>query len=74
MRPRTAGIPLGVVTALALAASAAPAAQTQRPPLHVAAPSRAQGGTVAPTFARRFVGSAKHSRRVQASTAWSHQS
>jgi lipoprotein-anchoring transpeptidase ErfK/SrfK len=66
------------MTALALAASAAPAAHTQRPQFHVAAPSRAQGGTVArivaPTFARRFVGSAKRSRRVQASTAWSHQS
>jgi lipoprotein-anchoring transpeptidase ErfK/SrfK len=44
---------------------------------HVAAPSRAHGATiariVAPTYARRFVGSAKRSRRVHASTSWSHQ-
>jgi len=57
------------------AAGAAPKKQPHR--LHVRAPSRAHGATiariVAPTFARRFVGSAKRSRRVQASTAWSHQ-
>jgi len=57
------------------APGAAPKQQPKR--FHVAAPSRAHGATIArviaPTFARRFVGSAGHARRVQASTAWSHQ-
>lgn len=49
----------------------------QQEPLQVAPPSRANGATtariVAPTLARRRLGSAKPARRVQASTAWSHQ-
>jgi lipoprotein-anchoring transpeptidase ErfK/SrfK len=54
------------------------AAPKERPKaFHVAPPSRAHGATIAriiaPTFARRFVGSAKRARRVQASTTWSHQ-
>jgi lipoprotein-anchoring transpeptidase ErfK/SrfK len=53
------------------------APKPQRKPFHVAAPSKAHGATIAriisPTYARRFVGSAKRSRRVQASTSWSHQ-
>jgi lipoprotein-anchoring transpeptidase ErfK/SrfK len=57
------------------APGAAPKQQPKR--FHVAAPSRAHGATIAriiaPTYARRFVGSARRSRRVQASTAWSHQ-
>jgi L,D-transpeptidase catalytic domain len=57
----------------------APGAAPKKEPtrFHVAAPSRARGATIAriiaPTYARRFVGSAKRSRRLHASTAWSHQ-
>jgi lipoprotein-anchoring transpeptidase ErfK/SrfK len=53
------------------------ASKKQPRPFRVAAPSRARGATIArviaPTFARWFVGSAKRSRRMQASTAWSRQ-
>jgi hypothetical protein len=48
-----------------------------REPFHLDAPTKARGATIArviaPTFARRFVASARHARRVRASTAWSHQ-
>jgi lipoprotein-anchoring transpeptidase ErfK/SrfK len=76
---------VGVIAALFLLAPvtagadepAPPAPQPQPKPFHVAAPSKAHGATIArviaPTFARRFVGSAKHSKPVGASTAWSHQ-
>jgi lipoprotein-anchoring transpeptidase ErfK/SrfK len=57
------------------APGAAPKKEPKR--FHVRAPSRARGATIArviaPTYARLFVGSAKHARRVQASTSWSHQ-
>jgi lipoprotein-anchoring transpeptidase ErfK/SrfK len=53
------------------------AAKQQPKRFNVAAPSRAHGATIArviaPTNARRFVGSAKRSQRVQASTSWSQQ-
>jgi lipoprotein-anchoring transpeptidase ErfK/SrfK len=58
-------------------APGAPAPKQPPKRFHLRAPSRADGATIAriiaPTYARRFVGSAKRSRRVQASTAWSHQ-
>jgi lipoprotein-anchoring transpeptidase ErfK/SrfK len=55
-----------------------PAPGVKQPRLfHVRAPSRAHGATIAriiaPTYARRYVDTPKHARRVQASTAWSHQ-
>lgn len=57
--------------------ASAPAPKKQPRRFHVAAPSRAHGATiariVAPTYARRVIGSATHSRRVQPWTAWSHQ-
>jgi lipoprotein-anchoring transpeptidase ErfK/SrfK len=56
-------------------AEPAPAAPPE--PFRVAPPSRAGGATVArivaPTFARRRVGSPRPRTHVQASTAWSHQ-
>jgi lipoprotein-anchoring transpeptidase ErfK/SrfK len=79
MRPRTAIPALGLLTAALITPPAAPADElpAQSKPFDVAAPSRAHGATIAriiaPTFSRRFVTSAKHSRRVQASTSWSHQ-
>jgi lipoprotein-anchoring transpeptidase ErfK/SrfK len=86
MRAREAGRALGVVGVLVLAPGVAladepapPAApvQQQGVPFHVAEPSKAHGATIArviaPSFARRFVGSTKRSRRVEASTSWSHQ-
>jgi lipoprotein-anchoring transpeptidase ErfK/SrfK len=77
MRPRTAITGLGMLFALLLGPGSA-GAHAEREPFHVAAPSRAHGATIArviaPTFARRFVASAKRSRRMPASTAWSHQS
>jgi lipoprotein-anchoring transpeptidase ErfK/SrfK len=67
--------PLAPVTAAA-DEPAPPAPQPPPKPFHVDAPSKAQGATIAriiaPTFARRFVGSAKHSKPVDASTSWSH--
>ncbi|MEN3280208.1 MAG: hypothetical protein V7607_1348 [Solirubrobacteraceae bacterium] len=76
MRPRTAITALGMLLAL-LSAPGSAGAHAERKPFHVAAPSRAHGATIArviaPTFARRFVATAKRSRRVKASTAWSHQ-
>jgi lipoprotein-anchoring transpeptidase ErfK/SrfK len=76
MRPRTAITALGMLLALLVAPGTA-GAHAQREPFRVAPPSRAHGATIArviaPTFARRFVASARRSRRVRASTAWSHQ-
>jgi lipoprotein-anchoring transpeptidase ErfK/SrfK len=64
-------------TGVTLADEPAPPTPAQKPPLQVAAPSKANGATIArvitPTFARRFVGSARQARRVEASTSWSHQ-
>jgi lipoprotein-anchoring transpeptidase ErfK/SrfK len=76
MKPRTAITGLWTVLAV-LSGPGSAGAHADRTPFHVATPSRAHGATIArviaPTFARRFVASAKHSRRVHASTAWSHQ-
>src|SRR5215218_1765792 len=81
MKPWTAAAALGVIAAFFMLAPVTAGADEPAPPspqtFHVAAPSKAHGATiariVAPTFARRFVASAKDARPVQASTAWSHQ-
>jgi lipoprotein-anchoring transpeptidase ErfK/SrfK len=78
MRRRTLACAAGALTALVLAPGPAFAdGQRGREPFHLHAPSKTRGATIArviaPTFARRFVASARHARRVRASTAWSHQ-
>jgi lipoprotein-anchoring transpeptidase ErfK/SrfK len=74
MKPRTAIIGLGMLVATTAGPGSASAASK---PFHVAAPSKKHGATIArviaPTYARRFVGTAKRSLRMHASTAWSHQ-
>jgi lipoprotein-anchoring transpeptidase ErfK/SrfK len=67
---------VGGVVALALLATPA-SALAGATTFHVRAPSRAHGATtariIAPTFARRFIGSRKHASRVHTATSWSHQ-
>jgi lipoprotein-anchoring transpeptidase ErfK/SrfK len=93
MRPRTAITVFGVLTVGLLAPAAAlgqqpaptpeptptptPEPPPDEQPLDIAAPSRANGSTVArivaPTFARARIKSAKRGWRVSTATAWSGQ-